>query len=109
MNLDLHAMVEAMVQAAAGALASYGKEAHSTAANELTAIAELIRQIGIARENQTITPQDATDLLDQAKLAARTAMDTQAGIAAITAQTAIDLALRAVASVVNGYLGFQLI
>lgn len=109
MSLDVEALVKAMVQAASKPLAGYGKQACAFAANEFSAIAQLIAEIGVARENETITPADAADLLEQAKLATKDAMDTQAGIASIAAEAAINAALGAVSSIVNGYLGFALI
>ena len=109
MSLDGKAVVDQMLQAAAKPLAAYGKKGANIACAEFSAIAQLIAQIGMDRETQTITPQDADDMLQEARLAAKSAMDTQAGIGEIAAEAAIDAALGAVSSIVNGYLGFALI
>ena len=109
MNLDVQAMLKAMVAASAGPLVGYNEAAHGVAAHELSTISCLIVKIGEARQSETITPKDAAALLAQAKLDSKSAMDTEGGIRAMAAEDAINAALGAVASIVNGYLGFALI
>jgi len=98
-----------MLAAAKGPLQQYWKAAGPAAEQQFTNIAQMIKQIGIDRATQTITPQDAQDRLQMAKNNAAMELDTIEGLGELAAQNAINAALAAVSGIVNGYLGFQLI
>ena len=109
MNLVIQAMVEQMMKAAAVPLGKYWKTAEPVAKQEFTTIARLVEQIGIDRSTQKITAQDAIDRLANAKDAAQCAFDDQLGEGLIATEEAMNAALNAVSSLVNGYLGLQII
>ena len=107
--LDIESTVEQMLKAAEGPLQKYWKTAEPIAKDEFTKIAQLVEQIGIDRATQKITQEDVVDELEGAKDAFACAMDTQIGLAKIAAEEAINAALGAVSSIVNGYLGLKVI
>lgn len=109
MPLDVDSVVTAMLNAAKGPLAKYWQTAEPVAKAEFTKIAQIIEQIGVDRATNTITPDDAKDLLSEAQDASATAMDAQIGMGELAAQDAINAALAAVSGIVNGYVGFALI
>lgn len=109
MPLDIDSVVTAMLSAAKGPLQKYWKTAEPVAKAEFTKIAQVIAKIGVDRATETITPDDADDLLSEAQDASATALDTQIGMGELAAQDAINAALAAVSGIVNGYLGFELI
>ena len=80
--MDIESTVEQMLKAAEGPLQKYWKTAEPIAKDEFTKIAQLVEQIGI---------------------------DTQIGLAKIAAEEAINAALGAVSSIINGYLGLKVI
>ena len=98
-----------MLQAAEGPLQKYWKTAAPVAEAEFTKIAQLVQQIGIDRATQTITTQDAKDRLEMLKQASICALNTQAGLAEVAAEDAINAALGSISSIVNGYLALPVI
>lgn len=109
MNFDVDAVVKTMLKAAADPLQKYWKTAKPVAKDEFTKIAQLVQQIATERVTQTITKDDAVDRLEMAKDAAKCALDTQLGLAAIAAEDAINAALGSVSSLINGCIGFAVI
>ena len=107
--LDVEAMLGQMLKAAEGPLGKYWKTAEPVAKQEFTTIARLVEQIGVDRATKTITQEDAIDMLANAKDAAACAIDNQIGQAEIAAEDAINAALNAVSSIVNGFLGLKVI
>lgn len=107
--LDIESTVELMLKAAAGPLQKYWKTAEPFAKQEFMKIAQMVEQIGIDRATQTITQADVIDELQGVKDAFACAMDTQIGLAKIAAEDAINAALGAVSSIINGYLGLKVI
>ena len=113
MNFDADAVVKQMLAAAMVPLAKYWKAVKPAATAELTQIAQIVEQIGIALVNGKITKADAEDELESAKDAAAAGIAFAAGAGEAAAEdaanAAIDVALGAVSSLVNGYVGFALI
>lgn len=107
--LDIDSTVAQMLKAAAGPLHKYWKTAEPIAKEEFTNIALWVQQIGIDRATKSITQEDVIDELEISKEAFACAVDAQIGLAKIAAEDAINAALEAVSSIINGYLGLKVI
>ena len=109
MNLDIAAMVETMWSAAKGPLGNAAATAEPFAKTQFTNIAQTCASIASGVALLEIDQQQAALLLDMQKHAAENALLATEGLALIAAEAAINAALGAVAGLVNGAVGFNLI
>lgn len=109
MALDVGALAQSMLTAAKGPLAADWKTAQPFAQTQFTNIAQQVVDIEAQLAAGSINQTQASLLLDMQKNASRAALLTVQGIGLLAAQDAINAALGAVATAVNGALGFALI
>lgn len=109
MALNIAALAASMLTAAKGPLTTDWKAAQPFAQTQFTNIAQQIADIEEQLAAGTLTKDQATLLLDMQKNASRAALLCVAGIGLLAAQDAINAALGAIATTVNGALGFALL
>lgn len=109
MALDVSSLLSSMLTAAQGSLKTGWATAAPFAKTQFTAIAQQIVDIEAQLAAHSINQQQASLLLDMQKNASRAALMTVEGIGLLAAQNAINAALGAVATAVNGALGFALL
>jgi hypothetical protein len=109
MALDLESLAASMLTAAKGPLEADWKTAQPYAKTQFTNIAQQIVDIEAQLAAGTINQAQASLLLDMQKNASRAVLLTVEGIGILAAQDAINAALGAVATAVNGALKFPLL
>jgi len=108
-NLDITKMVETMWGAAKQPLGSAATAAEPFAKSQFTNIAQTVAQIAAGVPTGQIDEQQAKYLLSIEKHATETALLTVEGLGIVAAESAINAALGAVATLVNTAVGFALI
>jgi len=98
-----------MLAAAQGSVTTGWNTLAPFAQTQFTNIAQQIVDIEAQLAAGSITQTQASLLLDMQKNASRAALLSVEGIGLLTAQNAINAALGAVATAVNGALGFALL
>lgn len=109
MALDVSTLLSSMLTAAEGSLKQAWTTAAPFAKTQFTNIAQQIVDIETQLIAGSIDQAQATLLLDMQKNASRAALLAVEGIGLLAAQNAINAALAAVATAVNGALGFALL
>jgi hypothetical protein len=109
MALDVGALAKSMLTAAEGPLTADWKTVQPYAETQFTNIAQQIVDIEGQLAANSINQAQASLLLDMQKNASRAALLTVEGIGLLAAQDAINAALGAVATAVNGALNFKLL
>ena len=108
-QLDVPALLQAMLQAAQGALTTKWPIARDFAAKEFPKLLLEAEHIGRMREDNIITEEQAFLLMGMQRNASRSVLLTIEGLGLVAAQAAIDAALGAVRTAVNTALGFALL
>jgi hypothetical protein len=109
MALDAESLAASMLTAAKGPLEADWKTAQPYAQTQSTNIARQIVDIEAQLAAGTINQTQASLLLDMQKNASRAALLTVEGIGLLAAQDALNAALGAIATAVNGALKFPLL
>jgi hypothetical protein len=109
MALDVSALAQSMLTAAEGPLAADWKTVQPYAQTQFTNIAQQIVDIEGQLATNSINKAQASLLLDMQTNASRAALLTVEGIGLLAAQDAINAALGAVATAVNGALKITLL
>ncbi len=109
MSLDLDSILPAMITAARIPLNEAWRTVGPFAEIQLANIATRIESLGEEVALGEIEPSDALILLDIEKQAAISLLAALEGIGKVTAETAINNALDAVANIVNKSVGFVLL
>lgn len=110
-DLDISALVESMLAAAAGVLKNKGPAVATFAQTEFQKIAQTVASIAgqLASIPPEITQDQAVILLDMQENASLAVIASAEGMALIVAEQAINAALGAVKDVVNAFVHFPLI
>jgi hypothetical protein len=109
MALDAGLLAASMLTAAKGPLEADWKTAQPYAQTQFTNIARQIVDIEAQLAAGTINQTQASLLLDMQKNASRAALLTVEGIGLLAAQDALNAALGAIGTAVNGALKFPLL
>jgi hypothetical protein len=109
MALDVSSLLTSMLAAAKGSVTTGWSTLRPFAETQFTNIAQQIVDIESQLAAGSINQAQASLLLDMQKNASRAALLSVEGIGLLTAQNAINAALGAVATAVNGALGFALL
>jgi hypothetical protein len=109
MTLNVASLATSMLAAAKGSVTTGWTTLAPFAQTQFTNIAQQIVDIDAQLAAGSITQAQASLLLDMQKNASRAALLSAEGIGLLTAQNAINAALGAVATAVNGALGFALL
>ncbi|MFP5234321.1 MAG: hypothetical protein ACLGSD_00340 [Acidobacteriota bacterium] len=109
MALNVASLASSMLTAAKGSVTTGWNTLAPFAQTQFTNIAQQIVDIEAQLAAASITQAQASLLLDMQKNASRAALLSVEGIGLLTAQNAINAALGAVATAVNGTLGFALL
>jgi hypothetical protein len=109
MALNVESLATSMLTAAKGPLEADWKTVQPYAQTQFTNIAQQIVDIEAQLAAGTINQAQASLLLDMQKNASRAALLTVEGIGILAAQDAINAAVGAVATAVNGALKFPLL
>ena len=109
MPLDLASLAQSMLAAAETSLKTGWTTAQPFAQTQFTNIAQQIVDIEAQLKAGTINQSQASLLMDMQKNASRAALLAVEGIGLIAAQNAINAALGAIATTVNGAIGFSLL
>lgn len=109
MALNVASLASSMLAAAKGSVTTGWNTLAPFAQTQFTNIAQQIVDIEAQLAAGSITQAQASLLLDMQKNASRAALLSVEGIGLLTAQNAINAALGAVATAVNGALGFALL
>jgi len=109
MNLDISAMVEQMWSAAKGPLGNAAGAAEPFAKSQFTNIGQTVASIGEGIVTGQITKEQAKYLLSIQEHATKSALLAVEGLGIVAVESALNAALGAVTSLVNGAVGFALI
>ena len=109
MALDVTSLAASMLTAAEGSVKAGWATVQPFAKTQMTNIAQQIADIESQLVAKSITQQQASLLLDMQKNASRAALLTIEGMGLVTAQNVLNAALGAIATAVNGALGFALL
>jgi len=108
-QLDFNSLLDNMVNAAQGSLASNWPAIKSLATTSLKTLAHNLVEIEEMNIGGTITPDQASLLLDMQKHALKMVLLSEEGLGLLAAEAAINAVLDAIKVVVNSALGFPLI
>lgn len=109
MSLDTSTLVKEMLAAAKDNLGKFWKQAKPYAENETMNMANKLLMIEKLKLQGKITKSEAMLHIDIQKSAFRTVLLSIKGLGLIAVENTINAALRAVATVVNKVIGWQLL
>lgn len=108
-DIDINTLIKEMTEAAKKELKSKWKEVKPFAEQQLKSFAENIKMIAVLKAKGKINEEKARLHLAIQKESARTVLLTIEGIGLITAENAINAALKVVQTTVNKSIGWALL
>lgn len=108
-EIDLNQLLKEMTESAKKVLKSKWKEIKPFAEQQLKSFAENIKLIAVLKAKGKITEEQARLHLTIQKESARTVLLAMEGIGIVTAENAINAALKVVQTTVNNSIGWALL